>query len=321
MTQLTRGTVRFVMQRKWQVLLVTAVAVFMGFLDVTIVNIAFPAITRSFDSTSLGPTCPGSSVPTTWCSPPCSSRPAGPPTCTGGAGCSRIGLGLFGAASALCALAPSAGLLIAARVLQAVAAALLVPTSLALLLPAFPAPERGGRRRGHVGRDGRAASPRLPARPWAACWWTSFGWRGGLPGQRAAGGWLAVVIGLRVLAESRGPGDRAARPAERAAAGRRRLRWSRWAWWAGWAGRVDEPGHARSAVVGGVVMLGAVRAGAAAGCRTRWSPPSCSGIRAFSAAVLGYLVFSGGLLRAAAVERAVHDRRLGVPRRCWPGSR
>ena len=33
------------MHRRWKVLLVTAVAVFMSFLDVTIVNIAFPAIT------------------------------------------------------------------------------------------------------------------------------------------------------------------------------------------------------------------------------------------------------------------------------------
>src|SRR3954464_11911189 len=41
------------MQRKWQVLLVTSVAVFMSFLDVTIVNIAFPDIRSSFASTSL----------------------------------------------------------------------------------------------------------------------------------------------------------------------------------------------------------------------------------------------------------------------------
>ena len=41
------------MQRKWQVLLVTSVAVFMSFLDVTIVNIAFPDIRASFGDTSL----------------------------------------------------------------------------------------------------------------------------------------------------------------------------------------------------------------------------------------------------------------------------
>src|SRR3954462_14671476 len=47
------GKVRFIMQRKWQVLLVTSVAVFMSFLDVTIVNIAFPDIRASFPGTSL----------------------------------------------------------------------------------------------------------------------------------------------------------------------------------------------------------------------------------------------------------------------------
>ena len=52
-----------------------------------------------------------------------------------------VGLGLFMAASALCGLAWSAWALVAARVLQAAGAALLVPTSLGLLLPEFP-PER-----------------------------------------------------------------------------------------------------------------------------------------------------------------------------------
>ena len=41
------------MARRWQVLLVTAVAVFMSFLDVTIVNIAFPDIRASFPGSSL----------------------------------------------------------------------------------------------------------------------------------------------------------------------------------------------------------------------------------------------------------------------------
>src|SRR4029453_10417438 len=41
------------MTQRWKVLLVTSVAVFMGFLDVTIVNIAFPDIESSFHDTSL----------------------------------------------------------------------------------------------------------------------------------------------------------------------------------------------------------------------------------------------------------------------------
>jgi EmrB/QacA subfamily drug resistance transporter len=51
------------------------------------------------------------------------------------------GLGLFVAASAACAIAPDAGLLIAARAVQGSAAALVAPLSLSLLSAAFP-PER-----------------------------------------------------------------------------------------------------------------------------------------------------------------------------------
>src|SRR5262249_8536985 len=42
------------MERRWKVLAVTATAAFMSFLDVTIVNIAFPSIARSFPESSLG---------------------------------------------------------------------------------------------------------------------------------------------------------------------------------------------------------------------------------------------------------------------------
>src|SRR5829696_6818546 len=53
------------------------------------------------------------------------------------------GLGLFAVASAGCALAPDAGWLIAARAVQGVGAALVMPLGLALLAAAFP-PERRG---------------------------------------------------------------------------------------------------------------------------------------------------------------------------------
>src|SRR5690349_12549465 len=53
-----------------------------------------------------------------------------------------IGLTLFSAASALCAVAPSAGALIAARLLQGVGAAVVFPSSLAILAEAFQGPER-----------------------------------------------------------------------------------------------------------------------------------------------------------------------------------
>jgi EmrB/QacA subfamily drug resistance transporter len=55
-----------------------------------------------------------------------------------------IGLAAFGVLSALCAVAPNPGALIAARALQGAAGALLVPSSLALITAIFSADERGG---------------------------------------------------------------------------------------------------------------------------------------------------------------------------------
>ena len=54
-----------------------------------------------------------------------------------------IGVGGFGVASVLCAIAPIIGFLVAARALQGVAGALLVPSSLAVIVNTFPPDERG----------------------------------------------------------------------------------------------------------------------------------------------------------------------------------
>jgi EmrB/QacA subfamily drug resistance transporter len=129
------------MARRWQVLLVASAGAFMGFLDVTIVNIAFPAIERDFHGASL--------AELSWILNAYAIVfaallvPAG--RIADRIGRRRgfvIGLVVFGLASALCAAAPSVELLVAARVVQAAGAAFLVPTSLALLLPAFPLAQR-----------------------------------------------------------------------------------------------------------------------------------------------------------------------------------
>ncbi len=84
-------------------------------------------------------------------------RPRRPPATP-----SRGGIALFTLASALCGLLPSVPALVAARVVQAVGAAFLLPTSLALLLPAFP--PRGGRCRSACGRrSGGVAAAARPA--------------------------------------------------------------------------------------------------------------------------------------------------------------
>jgi MFS transporter, DHA2 family, methylenomycin A resistance protein len=66
-----------------------------------------------------------------------------------------IGLGLFGVASAGCAAAPSMETLIAARAVQGLGAALLMPCSLALITHMFPA---GPARRGAIGAWGAISS-------------------------------------------------------------------------------------------------------------------------------------------------------------------
>jgi EmrB/QacA subfamily drug resistance transporter len=55
-----------------------------------------------------------------------------------------IGLVGFGICSALCAVAPTGGVLIAARGVQGIAGAMLVPSTLALLMDTFPEDERAG---------------------------------------------------------------------------------------------------------------------------------------------------------------------------------
>src|SRR5690348_1000177 len=54
-----------------------------------------------------------------------------------------LGLGVFTASSVACAVAPSAGFLIAARAVQGVGAAIVMPLSLTILTTAFPPEKRG----------------------------------------------------------------------------------------------------------------------------------------------------------------------------------
>ena len=54
-----------------------------------------------------------------------------------------LGLAGFAVTSLLCAVAPTAALLVGARGLQGIAGAVLVPSSLSLITATFPAEERG----------------------------------------------------------------------------------------------------------------------------------------------------------------------------------
>ncbi|TXS01790.1 DHA2 family efflux MFS transporter permease subunit [Streptomyces sp. col6] len=113
------------------------------------------------------------------------------------------GVAVFTAASALCALAPSLGWLIAGRVLQGVGAAALSPSSLALLAAAYPVPQE---RVKAIGLWAGLSGIGLAAGPVAGGALTdAFGWSAiflvNLPI-----GVILLVAGARSLDESRNPG-------------------------------------------------------------------------------------------------------------------
>src|ERR1700679_1354573 len=92
-----------------------------------------------------------------------------------------LGFALFTAASLACALAPTVAVLIAARLVQGVGAAMLVPSSLALLNHAYPDGKERGRA---VGIWAAGASLALTAGPLAGgILITLVGWRSILLGK------------------------------------------------------------------------------------------------------------------------------------------
>ena len=121
---------------------VVLIGVFVSSLDLFIVNIAFPDLKRSFPSSSLSDlSWVLSAYAITFAA---LLMPAGRWADRSGRKRAYLaGLTLFTLASAICAAAPSLDALIAARVLQAVGGALMLPSSLGLLLPLFPPAKRG----------------------------------------------------------------------------------------------------------------------------------------------------------------------------------
>jgi EmrB/QacA subfamily drug resistance transporter len=191
------------MARRWQVLLVTAVAVFMSFLDVTIVNIAFPDIRSSFPAASLSRL---SWILNAYAIVFAAALvPAG--RLADRFGRRRfffLGVFVFLAASVVCGAAGSVDVLIGARAVQALGGAMLVPASLGLLLPEFPL-ERRATATALWGATGAVAAAAGPSLGGLLVDWQ--GWR--------AVFFVNLVIGLpallparRLLLESREPQTR-----------------------------------------------------------------------------------------------------------------
>ena len=125
-----------------QVLWVASLGTALTFADTTMVSVAFPDIQRDFDETGF--------AAVSWVLTAYAIVFAAFVVAAGRIaellGRKRLyewGLLLFTLASGLCAAAPSLELLVAARALQALGAAVIVPAALALVLETFPEPVRG----------------------------------------------------------------------------------------------------------------------------------------------------------------------------------
>lgn len=127
--------------RRWRALLICCSALFMTLLDVSITNVALPSIGRATDS---GPS------QLQWIVSGYTLAFGLVPVLSGRLGDDhgrrlmfQVGVASFAGTSMLAGLAPSAGVLIAARVLQGLAGGLINPQVSGLVQQMFPGPERG----------------------------------------------------------------------------------------------------------------------------------------------------------------------------------
>jgi EmrB/QacA subfamily drug resistance transporter len=124
-----------------RILVLAAGAAFLALLDVTVVNLAIPALGRAYPGTSLtGLSWVITAYATVFAA---LLAPAGRVAdVVGRRRLYRLGVGAFALLSLACALSPSVPVLLVARALQGAAAATMIPASLAVLLTDAPAPQR-----------------------------------------------------------------------------------------------------------------------------------------------------------------------------------
>ncbi|MEV7151069.1 MFS transporter [Streptomyces sp. NPDC093084] len=125
-------------RRRWTVLAVCCLSMFLVGLDTTIVNVGLPAIGRGLDIDTRGLEWTVDAYTLVLASLLISSGALADRF--GRRRVFQCGLAVFGTASLLCALAPSAGVLVTARALQGVGASMLSPVALAIVVNAMPDP-------------------------------------------------------------------------------------------------------------------------------------------------------------------------------------
>jgi EmrB/QacA subfamily drug resistance transporter len=189
--------------RRWQALAVVCVAFFMTVLDVSIVNVALPSIARSLHFSATGLQWVITAYAITF----------GGFLLLGGRtadilGRKRIflvGVVVFSAASLVCGLATSTTMLVTARAVQGLGAAIVSPSTLSIITTAF---EEGAERNkalgiwGAMGGSGAAAGVLFGGllTKYAGWEWIFF--------VNVPVGALVLVVAPRVVRESRAPGER-----------------------------------------------------------------------------------------------------------------
>ncbi|MER5308778.1 MFS transporter [Streptomyces sp. NPDC002773] len=130
-------------RRRWTVLAVCALSMFLVGVDTTIVNVGLPEIGRGLDVGTRG---------LEWVVDAYTVVMAGLLIVSGALAdrfgrrrVFRCGLLVFGLASLACALAPSPGALVAARAVQGIGASMLSPVALAIVVNAMPDPRERAR--------------------------------------------------------------------------------------------------------------------------------------------------------------------------------
>src|SRR6266481_4623435 len=186
--------------RAWAGLAVVAAASFVATLDAMVLYVAFGSIRRDFPEVSaaaLSWILSGYTIVI-------AAGMIGAGRWADRLGRRRVflgGMGIFTVASAICAVAPDAGVLIAARVLQGFGAAALTPASLALILRAFPKSRvpQAIALWGAAGALAAALGPTI-----GGLFVEAWGWRSVFVVNVPIG--IAVaILGRRLLAESREP--------------------------------------------------------------------------------------------------------------------
>jgi EmrB/QacA subfamily drug resistance transporter len=202
MTELSRDAGSLTARRRRAVFVVTALGAFMGSLDLSIVNVAFPALEHAFSHdtrATLSWVLTGYAIV------------FGSLLVVAGRTADRLGsrrvfffgLGVFCLGSLLCGIAPSVETLILGRVVQGTGAAAMLPASLGLLLAAYSKERRSQvvALWGGIGALAVATGPSL-----GALLITGFGWRAAFYVNLPVG-LIAWLVGRRVIEKSSGSGS------------------------------------------------------------------------------------------------------------------